>query len=111
MENQVQLIGNLGMDPETREINNSFKTQFSLATHQVYKDAEGNKQKTTDWHTIVAWGKLAQRMDQYLKKGDKVGISGRLVSRSYETQEGAKKYITEVVAKEMLLLSGPKREN
>lgn len=111
MENQVQLIGNLGSDPETRAINNSFKTQFSLATHQVYKDADGNKQKSTDWHTIVAWGKLAQHMDQYLKKGDKVGISGRLVSRSYENQEGVKKYITEVVAKEMLMLSGPRKDS
>ena len=59
----------------------------------------------TDWHNVVAWGKLAQTMNEYLKKGDKVGIAGRLVTRSYEDTEGQKKYFTEVVAKDLLLLS------
>jgi single-strand DNA-binding protein len=59
----------------------------------------------TDWHNVVAWGKLAQTMNEYLKKGDKVGIAGRLVTRSYEDTGGQKKYFTEVVAKDLLLLS------
>ena len=105
MENHVQLIGNLGMAPESKQINNTLRTSFSLATNTVYKDAEGTKKTMTDWHNVVAWGKLAQTMNEYLKKGDKVGIAGRLVTRSYEDTGGQKKYFTEVVAKHLLLLS------
>ena len=90
MENHVQLIGNLGMAPESKQINNTLRTSFSLATNTVYKDAEGSKKTMTDWHNVVAWGKLAQTMNEYLKKGDKVGIAGRLVTRSYEDTEGQK---------------------
>lgn len=110
MENQVQLIGNLGVDPELKEINEKFKTTFTLATNTVYKDSEGTKKTMTDWHNVVAWGNLAQNMSQYLKKGDRIGISGRIVTRSYETEDGIKKYFTEIVAKEMLMLGG-KKEN
>jgi single-strand DNA-binding protein len=110
MENQVQLIGHLGMNPDSKEINKSVKTTFTLATNTVYRDSDGNKQTMTDWHNIIAWGGLAQTMEQYLKKGDKVGISGRLVTRSYENAEGVKKYFTEVVAKDMLMLGGKKPE-
>ena len=78
MENQVQLIGRLGINPDSKQINQSVKTTFTLATNTVYRDSEGNKKTMTDWHNIIAWGNLAQTMDQYLRKGDKVGISGRL---------------------------------
>lgn len=110
MENQVQLIGHLGMNPDSKEISKSVKTTFTLATNTVYRDSDGNKKTMTDWHNIIAWGGLAQTMEQYLKKGDKVGISGRLVTRSYENAEGVKKYFTEVVAKDMLMLGGKKPE-
>lgn len=80
MENQVQLIGRLGMDPNSKQVNQSVKTTFTLATNTVYRDSEGNM---TDWHNIIAWGNLAQTMVQYLKKGDKVGVSGRLITRSF----------------------------
>ena len=69
-----------------------------------------NKKTLTDWHNIVAWGGLANTMEQFLKKGDKVGISGRLVTRSYETEDGTKRYFTEVIAKDMLMLGGKKAD-
>lgn len=110
MENQVQLIGRLGMDPNSKQVNQSVKTTFTLATNTVYRDSEGNKKTMTDWHNIIAWGNLAQTMDQYLKKGDKVGVSGRLVTRSYEDNNGVKKYFTEVIAKDMLMLGVTKND-
>jgi len=110
MENQVQLIGRLGMNPEAKQINDTVKTSFTIATNTVYKDGEGNKKTLTDWHNIVAWGGLATTMEQFLKKGDKVGISGRLVTRSYETEDGTKRYFTEVIAKDMLMLGGKKAD-
>jgi single-strand DNA-binding protein len=111
MENYVQLIGNLGMDPETKQINDTVKATFTLATNTVYKDSDGNKKSMTDWHNIVAWGGLAQTLEQYVKKGDKIGVSGRLVTRSYENEEGVKKYFTEVIAKDLLMLGGRKAES
>lgn len=109
MENQVQLIGNLGMDPEVKQINNSLKSTFTLATNTVYKDSEGNKKTMTDWHNIVAWGPLAQTIEKYVKKGDRIGISGRLVTRSYES-DGTKKFFTEIIAKEMMMLGSRKSD-
>jgi single-strand DNA-binding protein len=90
MENHVQLIGNLGMAPESKQVNNTLRTSFSLATNTVYKDAEGSKKTMTDWHNVVAWGKLAQTMNEYLKKGDKVGIAGRLVRAAMKTRKDRK---------------------
>lgn len=108
MENHVQLIGHLGLDPEAKQINDTVKTTFTLATNTVYKDAEGNKKTLTDWHNIIAWGGLAQTMESYLKKGDKIGVSGRLVTRSYEGDDGNKRYFTEIIAKDLLMLSNKK---
>lgn len=105
MENRVQLIGNLGTQPEAKTINDAMKVHFSMATNQVYKDKEGNKKTLTDWHNVVAWGPLAATIDQFISKGDKIAITGKLVSRSYEDAEGQRKYVTEVVASEMLMLN------
>ena len=110
MENHVQLIGHLGLDPEAKQINDTVKTTFTLATNTVYKDAEGNKKTLTDWHNIIAWGGLAQTMESYLKKGDKIGVSGRLVTRSYEGDDESKRYITEIIAKDLLMLGNKKTE-
>jgi|TARA_B110000977_G_scaffold177244_1_gene233566 single-strand DNA-binding protein len=110
MENHVQLIGHLGLDPEAKQINDTVKTTFTLATNTVYKDVEGNKKTLTDWHNIIAWGGLAQTMESYLKKGDKIGVSGRLVTRSYEGDDGSKRYITEIIAKDLLMLGNKKTE-
>ena len=111
MENHVQLIGRLGVDPSAKTVGNSVKASFTLATNNVYKDSDGNKKTITDWHQIVAWGGLAQTMDEHLKKGDRIGISGRLTTRSYEDTNGVKKYITEIIAKDMLMLGQASREN
>jgi len=110
MENQVQLIGNLGMDPESKQISDSLKASFTLATNTVYRDSDGNKKTMTDWHNVVAWGSLAQTIAQYVKKGDKIGIAGRLVTRSYEDEKGTKKYYTEVIAKDLLMLGSKRSE-
>jgi single-strand DNA-binding protein len=110
MENLVQLIGNLGQDPEMKSVNDTVKTTFTLATNTVYKDSEGNKKTMTDWHNIVAWGSLGQTIESYVKKGDKIGISGRLVTRSYDDDKGVKKYFTEVIAKDLLMLGKRKAD-
>ena len=108
MENHVQLIGRLGLDPETKQINDTVKITFTLATNTVYKDAEGNKKTLTDWHNIIAQDGLAQTMESYLKKGDKIGVSGRLVTRSYEGDDRNKRYFTEIIAKYLLMLGNKK---
>ena len=108
MENHVQLIGRSSLDPETKQINDTVKTTFTLATNTVYKDAEGNKKTLTDWHNIIAQDRLAQTMESYLKKGDKISLSGRLVTRSYEGDDRNKRYFTEIIAKYLLMLGNKK---
>jgi len=104
LRNRVQLIGNLGMDPELVNFENGKKlAKFSLATSQTYSDNKGEKVTDTQWHNIVAWGKLAELTGKYLKKGSNVTVEGRLVYRNYEDKEGQKKYITEIVISELLL--------
>lgn len=105
LRNKVQLIGNLGNDPEIINLE-SGKTlaKFSIATNESYKNAQGEKVTDTQWHNIVAWGKTAQIVEKYVGKGKEVAIEGKLTSRSYETKEGEKKYITEVVCNELLML-------
>lgn len=104
--NKVMLIGRLGKDPEVRYTQGgSAVATFSLATNESWKDQEGNMQERTDWHNIVAWSKLAEICQQYLKKGKQVYIEGRIQTRSYDDKNtGAKKYITEIVASSMIML-------
>ncbi|MBR9861549.1 single-stranded DNA-binding protein [bacterium] len=105
LRNKVQLIGNLGNDPEVKSLANDRKlAKFSIATTENYRNQKGEKVQETQWHNVVAWGKLAGLVEQLLSKGKEVMIEGKLTSRSYEDQSGTKKYITEVVASEMLLL-------
>ena len=105
LKNKVQLIGNLGSTPEVKKLDGG-KTiaKFSLATNETYKNQKGEKVEETQWHNIVAWGKTAELMEQLLAKGKEVMVEGKLTSRSYEDKEGNKRYITEVVAQEFLLL-------
>ncbi len=107
LRNSVQLIGNLGMDPEVKTLE-SGKTvaRLSLATSERYKDQKGEKVENTTWHTLVAWGKTAEIAEKFLKKGSEVAIEGKLSNRSYETKEGEKKYISEVIVNEILMLGG-----
>ena len=107
LRNKVQLIGNLGNDPEVKTLESGRKfAKFSLATNETYKDAKGEKITQTDWHNLIAWGKTADIIEKYVSKGKEIAIEGKLTSRSYDTKEGEKRYITEVVVNEILMLGG-----
>ena len=108
--NHVQLIGNIGQEPETINLDSGKKlVRFPLATNEDYRDADGNKQSETNWHPIVAWNGTGDIVEKYATKGSRVGIVGKLRQRSYETEDGTKKYVTEVKAVEVLLLDGKKK--
>jgi single-strand DNA-binding protein len=109
--NKVSLIGRLGKDPEMRyTASGAAVTTFTLATNRMTKAADGTAQEETDWHTIVAWDKLAETCNQYLTKGRQVYIEGRLQTRTWE-QDGQKRYKTEVIAHEMLILDSKQDGN
>jgi len=104
--NKVQLIGNLGKDPELKYTSAGVAVAtFSIATSDSWKDQEGNAQERTEWHNIVAWRKLAEICGEWLKKGKRVYIEGRLQTRNYE-KDGVKRYITEIVADQLIMLDG-----
>ncbi len=104
--NNVQLIGNLGKDPEVKDFEGGKKlAKVSLATKEFYKNDKGEKVSDTQWHNIVAWGRNAEVMERYLKKGAEVAILGKLVTRNYLDKDGSKRYITEVQISELHLLS------
>ena len=110
LKNKVQLIGNVGQDPEITVLESGKKvTRFSMATNEYYKNSKGEKTQNTYWHNMVAWGKTAEVISTYATKGKEIAIQGKLVSRSYENEQGEKRYITEVVISEVLLL-GSKNE-
>ena len=105
IKNHVQLIGNVGIEPTITNLESGKKvSRLSLATNENYKDSNGEKQTDTNWHTVVAWGKVAEIIEKYVTKGKEIGISGKLKTRSYETQDGNQRYVTEVEANEILLL-------
>ncbi|MDO7173496.1 single-stranded DNA-binding protein [Mariniflexile sp. AS56] len=105
LRNKVQLIGNLGNDPEIINLETG-KTlaKFTIATNESYTNTKGEKITDTQWHNIVAWGKTAQIIEKYVTKGKEVAIEGKLTSRSYDDKEGNKRYITEIVCNELLML-------
>lgn len=103
--NKVMVIGRLTRDPESRNIpTGQLVSSFSLATNRTWKDQSGSKQEKTEFHNVVAWGKLAEICKQYLNKGKKVFIEGRLQTRSWDDQNGQKKYKTEIIAENMQML-------
>jgi single-strand DNA-binding protein len=105
--NKVMLIGHLGKDPELRYTSNGVAVaSFSMATNEAWKDQDGNLQERTEWHNIVAWRRLAEISGEYLKKGRRVYIEGRIQTRNYDDKNGVKRYITEVVADDMIMLDG-----
>lgn len=105
LRNRVQLIGNPGMDPEVKVLDGGNKlAKFSIATNESYKNAKGERVTETQWHNVIAWGKTAELIEKFVKKGKEVGIEGKLSNRSYEDSDGTKKYVTEVVVNELLLL-------
>lgn len=105
LKNKVQLIGNVGQEPTITNLENGKKVvRLSLATNENYKNSNDEKQTNTNWHNIVAWGKTADIIEKYVSKGQEIAVSGKLTSHSYETKEGEKRYVTEVVINEILLL-------
>jgi single-strand DNA-binding protein len=111
LRNKVQLIGNVGNAPEIKNLESGKKVaSFSIATNEFYKDSNGEKVQDTQWHNIVAWGKIADIVESYVGKGKEIALEGKLSSRSYETSDGEKRYVTEVIASEILLL-GSKNGN
>lgn len=105
LRNKVQLIGNLGSDPVITGDGSKKMAKLSLATSETYKNSKGEKVTDTQWHNLVAWGKIADLAEQYLTKGKRVAVEGRLINRSYEDEKGNKHYVSEVQINEFLTLS------
>ncbi len=106
VKNKVQLIGHLGQDPDIKTFNGDKKVaNMSLATNEQYKNAQGEKVTETQWHSIVAWGKLAEIAEKYLSKGTEVVVEGKLVNKQYTDKQGIKRNVTEIQANELLILS------
>ena len=111
MKNRVQLIGNLGQDPEIKNLENGNKmAKMSIATNETYKNAKGEYVTETQWHNVVAWGKVAEVAEKYLKKGSEVVVDGKLVHRNYNDKDGVKKYITEVELYNILMMDKKQNE-
>ncbi len=107
LRNKVQLIGNLGNNPEVLTLESGKKlAKFSIATNESYRNANGEKITDTQWHNVIAWNKTAEIVEKYLAKGNEVAVEGKLTSRSYENKEGVKKYITEIIVNELVMLGG-----
>ena len=105
LKNKVQLIGNLGNAPEVRNTESGKKlVRFSIATSETYRNAKGEKVKETQWHNVIAWGKLAEIAEKYLSKGSEVAIEGKLMNNNYTDKDGIKKYSTEIQVHDLLLL-------
>ncbi|NMC98464.1 MAG: single-stranded DNA-binding protein [Bacteroidales bacterium] len=105
MVNKVILIGNVGKDPIIRNVNdNTPVASFTLATNEVYKDSQGNLQKNTEWHNIVAWRNLAQLAEKYIRKGSQIYVEGRLKSRTYTDKDNQQRTIVEILADKIQLL-------
>ena len=103
--NQVQLIGNVGEDPKITLLDGDRKVaNFPMATNEYYTNNQGEKVQNTDWHQVVAWGKTADIVENYVPKGKEIAVDGKLTSRSYEDKAGNKRYITEIICNEILLL-------
>ncbi|NCA85709.1 MAG: single-stranded DNA-binding protein [Clostridia bacterium] len=105
LKNSVHLIGNLGMDPEVKDVANGRKmARFSLATSDTYTNQKGEKVTETQWHNLLIWGKLAEVAGQYLKKGKQIAVEGRLETNSYDDKDGNRKYYTQIVVNDLLML-------
>ena len=105
MLNKIQIIGRLGQDPETRSTNNNTTvTNLSVATSERYKNKQGEQVENTEWHRVTAWDRLGEICRDYLKKGSLVYIEGKVQTRDYEDKDGVKRYVTEIIAREMKML-------
>ena len=110
--NKVILIGNLGKDPEIRQLETGVKVaSFSMATTESYKGKDGNRIDQTEWHNIVLWRGLAEIAEKYLRKGNTVYIEGKIRTRSWEDKEGNKRYTTEIIGDNMTMIGGKKEQD
>jgi len=103
--NRIQILGNLGRDPEAKKVGDSTVVNFSVAINESYKDKQGNKVEKTEWCNVVVWGKLAEIAEKYLKKGSSVLVEGKIQTRSWE-KDGEKRYSTEINANNFIMLGG-----
>ncbi len=109
LKNKVQLIGNLGMNPEIKELEGGKKlAKFSIATNETYKNAKGERVTETQWHNLTAWGKTAEIVEKHLTKGSEVAIEGKLVNNNYTDKDGIKRYTTVIEINELLMLGDKK---
>lgn len=109
LRNKVQLIGNLGMDPEVKALDGGKKlAKMRIATSETYKNAKGEKVTDTQWHNLIAWGKTAEIVEKFLKKGSEIAIEGKLINNNYTDKEGVKRYATEIEVSEVLMLDSKK---
>jgi len=105
MRNKVQLIGHVGQDPEIKTLEGGKKlANITIATNDAYYKENGEKVEQTEWHKVIAWGKTAEIVEKYVTKGKEIAISGKLTHRSYDDKDGNKRYVTEVVANELVLI-------
>ena len=106
MKNRVQLIGNVGNDPEIKTLETGKKlAHLTIATNDYYKNEKGERVQQTEWHRVTAWGKVAEIIEKYVVKGKEVAVEGKLTHRTYDDKNGEKRYVTEVVVNDILLLS------
>lgn len=106
LKNRVQLIGNLGKDPEVKHLENGkVVAKFTLATSESYKNKQGEKVTDVQWHNIVAWGKQAEIVEKYFEKGKEIALDGKLLHRSYEDKDGQTRYYTEIQVNDFLMLN------
>ena len=105
MKNRVQLIGHVGNEPEIKTFDGGKKlANLTIATNDTYRNEKGDKVEQTQWHRVTAWGKTADIIERFVTKGKEIGIEGKLTHRSYDDKDGNKRYVTEVIANEILLI-------
>ncbi len=105
LRNRVQLIGRVGNDPEVKSFDGGKKVaNLNIATNDFYKNEKGERVEQTEWHRVVAWGKTAEIIEQFVTKGKEIAVDGKLTHRSYDDKDGTKRFITEVVVNEIQLI-------
>jgi single-strand DNA-binding protein len=111
LKNRVHLIGHLGVDPEMKTFEGGTqRVRFTIATNDSYTNKKGEKVEETQWHNVIAFGKTAEVINKYCKKGKEIIVEGKLTSRDYTDDKGIKRYITEIIANEIMFIGGKKNE-
>lgn len=107
LRNRVQLIGRVGNDPEVKTFDGGKKVaNLNIATNDYYKNEKGERTEQTEWHRVVAWGKTADIIEQFVSKGKEIAVEGKLTHRSYDDKDGTKRFVSEVLISEIQLLGG-----